>query len=106
VRLPDGLHDPLRDEQILSATLADLESPAAGEPMRVTAKGLEAVLDSVLHTDSVDQTIDDRDWIKAVLATEEQYVAVTNKGQYVALMSRTAVTNAILAGLAASTIVS
>jgi hypothetical protein len=97
----DGLQGPFKEEQILSATLADVESSESGEPANVTAKGLEALLDSVLHTRSIDETSDDAQWLKAMISTEDDYMALTNRREYIALMSRAAITNSVLSALAA-----
>jgi hypothetical protein len=74
--LEDGLQDTFKEEKILAATLSELE-PSPKQPTAITAKDLEALLDSVLHTHGGDETASYHDWITAALTTNDEDSALT-----------------------------
>jgi hypothetical protein len=54
---------------------------------------------TVLRTSAVDRTDLDSDWFEKALRSDEEYVAVTDTGTYVALMTRTEVISEVVLAL-------
>jgi hypothetical protein len=58
---------------------------------------LHTLFRSVLHSSSkIDGTQHDDDWFRSALIHDEEYVAMTDAGRYVTMMSRTAIVNTVL----------
>jgi hypothetical protein len=89
----------LLEEQVLAAPLSGVE--ATSTPASVDVAEARRVFAPFLHTHAIEEAIDDRAWIRSALTSEDEYVAVTNRGRYVASMGRGAVTNAVLSALSA-----
>jgi hypothetical protein len=87
-----GVLNPFLDEQLLADALAPLEA----SPREIGAGRLQDLLDPVLHTGAVDRTDLDAEWFKKALQSDEEYVAVTDSGTYVALMTRADVVSEVL----------
>jgi hypothetical protein len=94
---PSGCErNELTFEQFLANEIGHYEPPEAGG---VTIVRLQQLFDSVLRTTTIDQQWSDQARLDALLAVDDEYVAVTNRGQYVGLLSRSAGHAAILAAL-------
>lgn len=91
---PDSLN-PFLEEQLLADALGPLETP----PKEISANHLLDNFKSVLHTSSIDGTERDDDWFRSALRNDDEYLAITNSGQYVGLMTRWALYNALLLSL-------
>ncbi len=91
---PDGPSElnPFLDEQLLADSLSSLEEP----PREIGVGRLEDLLDPVLHNGAVDRVDLDAEWFKKALQSDEEYVAVTDAGTYVALMTRANVVTEVL----------
>lgn len=91
---PDGPSElnPFLEEQLLADSLSALEEP----PREIGVGRLEDLLDPVLHNGAVDRTDLDAEWFKKALQSDEEYVAVTDSGTYVALMTRANVVTEVL----------
>jgi len=90
-----GLMNPFLEEQFL----ADALSEAERAPKEITAGRLTDLLDPVLHTESVDRTDGHAEWFRKALRSDEQFIAVTDTGEYVTLMARTEVVAEVLLAL-------
>jgi hypothetical protein len=85
-------------EQFLLTALADLE-PLGKYPMTdlaVTVPLLRALFTAVLREDSVERGDPDERWLSAILGGTDDYLAITERGAYVTLVSRPAAINAVL----------
>ncbi|HYI32862.1 MAG TPA: hypothetical protein VEX88_05310 [Glaciibacter sp.] len=85
------------EEQILANELSRIEHP----PRELTVTGLTTLLEPVIRTSAVDRTDLEAEWFRKVLRSDDEYLCVTNSGQYVALISRTEVLSEILLALTA-----
>jgi hypothetical protein len=88
---PDVLN-PYLEEQLVADALSSLETP----PREIGIGRLEDLLNPVIHEGSVDRTDLDAEWFKKALRSDEEYVAVTDSGTYVALMTRADVVSEVL----------
>jgi hypothetical protein len=99
---PPGTPPPqLIPEQFLLTELAALEppSPAPMSDLAVTVPLLRALFTAVLRQDSVERDDPDERWRSAILDGTDDYLAVTERGAYVTLVSRPAAINAVLRSL-------
>ena len=87
--------NPFLEEQLLADAVSTLEHP----PREISIARLEDLLVTVLHSSAVDRTDLDSDWFKKALRSDEEYVAVTDTGTYVALMTRTEVISEVVLAL-------
>jgi hypothetical protein len=96
---PPGTPPPqLIPEQFLLTQLAALEPPGP-QPMTdlaVTVPVLRALFTAVLREDSVERDDPDERWLGEILGGTDDYLAVTERGAYVTLVSRPAAINAVL----------
>ena len=53
----------------------------------------------MLRTGAVDRTDLDAEWFRKALRSDEEYVAVTDSGKYVALMTRADIVSEVLLAL-------
>jgi hypothetical protein len=53
----------------------------------------------VLRTATVGRVVSDADWIRSVLSSEDEYIAIVDDGVYVGLLSRATAVNRILLSL-------
>jgi hypothetical protein len=83
-------------EQLLANQLTEFEPPEAGG---ITTARLKHLADSFLRTDAIDRQWSDDERMDALLASEDEYVAVTDRGQYVGLLSHAAGRTMILQAL-------
>ena len=83
-------------EQYLANELEQYEPPEAGG---ITTARLKHLADSFLRTDAIDRQWSDDARMDALLASEAEYVAVTDRGQYVGLLSHAAGRTMILQAL-------
>lgn len=99
---PPGTPPPqLIPEQFLLTELAALEPPSP-QPMSdlaVTVPLLRGLFTAVLRQDSVERDDPDERWRSAILDGTDDYLAVTERGAYVTLVSRPAAINAVLRSL-------
>jgi hypothetical protein len=99
---PPGSPPPqLIPEQFLLNELAELEPPSL-QPMTdlaVTVPLLRALFTAVLREDSVERDDPDDRWLGAILGGTDDYLAITERGAYVTLVSRPAAINAVLRSL-------
>lgn len=99
--LPGTPPPQLVPEQFLLTELAALEPPSP-QPMAdlaVTVPLLRALFTAVLREDSVERDDPDERWLGAVLGGTDDYLAITERGAYVTLVSRPAAINAVLRSL-------
>lgn len=92
----EGLN-PFLEEQLLADALGPIESP----PREIGLGQLNDLFDPVLHTGHVDRTDLEAEWFKKALRSDEEYVAVTDSGSYVVLMTRDNVISEVLLALTA-----
>jgi hypothetical protein len=90
-----GTLSPTLDEQLLAAELEVFENPV---PRPVGVSRLKELLTPVLHTVSVDNAAAGADWFRTALLQDED-VALTDDGRYVAILPRHAVVTSILLAL-------
>ena len=99
---PPGTPPPqLIPEQFLLTQLAELEPPSP-QPMTdlaVTVPLLRALFTAVLREGSVERADPDERWLSVILDGSDDYIAVTERGAYVTLVSRPAAINAVLRSL-------
>jgi hypothetical protein len=96
---PPGAPPPeLVPEQFLLTELALCEppSPEALDDLAVTVPGLHGLFTAVLRRDSVERGDPDERWRDAILEGTDDYLAVSERGKYVTLVSRQAAINAVL----------
>lgn len=84
-------------EQYLANELGQYEPPEDGG---ITIVRLQALAGAVLRTTAIDQRWSDRARIDAFLGSDDDYIAVTDRGAYVGVVSRAAGQTAVLAELA------
>jgi hypothetical protein len=95
---PPGAPPPeLVPEQFLLTELAWCEPPSAEalHDLAVTVPGL-GLFSAVLRRDSVERGDPDERWRDAILEGTDDYLAVSERGTYVTLVSRQAAINAVL----------
>lgn len=95
---PDHLN-PFLEEQLLADALAPIENVAHRE---LGLKRLEELLYPVLCTTHVDRTDPEAEWFRKALRSNEEYLAVTDSGTYVGLMTHAKVVSEVLLALAAA----
>lgn len=100
---PGPVHADLIPEQFLLQSLISCEQPgdAAIPDLGVTVAVLQSLFTAVLRDDSLEREADDVTWRDAILAGTDDYIAVTERGAYVSMVSRQAAINALLRSLAA-----
>jgi hypothetical protein len=99
---PPGAPPPeLIPEQFLLARLAILEPPSPDPlpELAVTVPLLRRLFTAVLREGSVQRGDPDERWREAILDGTDDYLAVTEHGAYVTLVSRQAAINAVLRSL-------
>jgi hypothetical protein len=99
---PPGAPPPeLIPEQFLLTRLAALEPPSAAPlpELAVTVPLLRRLFTAVLRQDAVQRSDPDERWRDAILDYTDDYLAVTEQGAYVTLVSRRAAINAVLRSL-------
>jgi hypothetical protein len=103
---PRGTPTPhLIPEQFLLEELANAErntDPPHSDPvpeLAITVQVLHSLFTSVLRNESVERGDDDVRWRDAILDGTDDYLAVTDRGAYAALVSRQAAVNALLRSL-------
>jgi hypothetical protein len=69
------------------------------EDLAVTVPLLRALFTAVLREDSVERDDPDERWRGAILGGTDDYLAITERGAYVTLVSRPAAINAVLRSL-------
>jgi hypothetical protein len=90
--------DPLR-EFLEERLLADALSPLETSPREIGVGHLRDLLAPVLHDGAVDRTDLDVEWFRKALRSDEEYVAVTDSGVHVALMTRANIVSEVLLAL-------
>ena len=95
---PDRLNAYL-EEQLLADALAPGENLTHRE---IGLRRLEDLLDPVLCNGYVDRTDPDAEWFRKALRSDDEYLAVTDSGTYVGLMTRAEVVAEVLLALAAA----
>ncbi|MCK2218276.1 hypothetical protein MF672_031465 [Actinomadura sp. ATCC 31491] len=80
-------------EQFLLHELAKLEEQ---RPQGISVIKLRDLFGAFLHREAVDEKQPSQEWIRTVLCSESEYVAVTRCGTFVGLLSRLAVLNQVL----------
>jgi hypothetical protein len=97
---PPGVEgiNPFLEEQLLADALGPLEAI----PRPVGAGRLNDLFDPVLHRAAVDRTDLESEWFRKALRSDDDYVAVTDAGRYVALMTHGDVVSEVLLALADS----
>ncbi len=93
----EGLN-PFLEEQLL----ADGLGPTETTPREIGTGRLDDLFDPVLHRSSVDRTDLEAEWFRKALRSADEYVAVTDSGRYVALMTRDDVVSEVLLALTES----
>ena len=96
---PLGTPPPeLVPEQFLLTELATCEPPAPDvlPDLAVTVPVLQGLFTAVLRRDSVERNDSDEKWRDAILGGADEYLAVSERGTYVTLVSRPAAINAVL----------
>jgi hypothetical protein len=93
-----GILNPFLEEQLLADALGSLETGVARE---IGLGRLTDLLAPVLHLGAVDRTDFDAEWFRKALRSDEEYVAVTDSGTYVALMTRANVVSEVLLAITA-----
>jgi hypothetical protein len=99
-----GLLDPADDEmpdvrpsnRHLAAHMRRLEGT---EPTLMSATAVRDMFLPVLRTATVGRVVSDADWIRSVLSSEDEYIAIVDDGVYVGLLSRATAVNRILLSL-------
>ncbi len=92
---PTGEPNELAAEQYLAADLARFEPPATG----MTAVRVRALFAGVLRMEAVDKGWAAERRVEAVLESDGDYLALTDHGRYLGMMSRASAQNAILSAL-------
>lgn len=94
-----GLPNRFFAEQLLASELgAEIEQ--AEPPRTVSAVRLEDLFRPVLHKEHVDESWSSEHQLDAVFASDVAYIALTQNGQYKALISRMSVLNMMVRALA------
>jgi hypothetical protein len=95
--------DDFIGERMLFGRLLELEGGHLGGGVEVTAFSVKTELfPSVLHTDSLAEEVSQADQLRTLLRAEDDYLAVTDRGRYVNLLSHRVVVSGVLRSLAAS----
>jgi hypothetical protein len=87
------------EEQLLADALAPGENETHRE---IGLSRLKELLDPVLRNGYVDRTDPDAEWFRKALRSDEEYLAITDSGTYVGLMTRAEVVTEVLLALAAA----
>jgi len=66
---------------------------------QMSASTLRELFEPVLNTASVDRSRAGSDWLRTALSSETDYLAITDEGRYIGLISRWTMVNRILLGL-------
>jgi hypothetical protein len=90
-----GVLNPFLEEQILADSLGNLESSG---PREIGIGRLD-LFSSFLRTSAIESTDREADWFRSVLLNDDTFVAVTDHGNYIAVMTRTAIFNTVLLAL-------
>lgn len=88
-----GLPSRFLEERILAAELSPHEQQAVAE---VSVARLLEFLTPALHRQAIELSSADASWMDSFVADESEFVAVTEGGRYVGLISRASATNAVL----------
>jgi hypothetical protein len=96
IRKADGSLNPFLDEQLLADALGRRERNATRE---INVDRLHSLFRPVLRTSHIDKTQRDEDWIRSLFLQDYDYIAVTDEGRYVAMMSRAEIVNTVLRAL-------
>ena len=98
---PPGAPPPqLIPEQFLLTELAILEPPNPPmEDLEVTVPLLYDLFTAVLRKESIERDVPEERWRDAILGGTDDYLAITERGAYVTLVSRRAAVNAVLRSL-------
>jgi hypothetical protein len=91
-----GALNPFLEEQLLADALGEHERKSRRE---VDVDRLGVLFRPVLRRTQVDATQRDTDWFRSALFHDDEYVAMTDRGRYVAMMSRAAIVNSVLLAL-------
>ncbi len=86
---------PVLGEELLSEALKPLETP----PREIDSMRLQCLFHAVLHTASVDRTVPDAEWVRSALQSDDDYIALTESGRYVGMMTSSAVVRHTLLSL-------
>ncbi|MEV5539727.1 hypothetical protein AB0L13_22990 [Saccharopolyspora shandongensis] len=90
--------DAFLTERLLLNKLQPLEDSMRDE-LDVTAPRARDLFAPVLHDESVGKEASEDEWLRAVLDGTTDYIAITDHGQYVNLITRDAAVNAVLRSL-------
>lgn len=93
----NGKLNTFLEEQLLADALSQGESHARRE---VGFPQVEERFYPVLHKGHVDRTDPDAEWFTKALRSDEEYLAVTDSGTYIGLMTRGTVVTEVLLALA------
>lgn len=66
---------------------------------QMSASTLRELFEPILNTASVDRSRAGSDWLRTALSSETDYLAITDEGRYIGLISRWSMVNRILLGL-------
>jgi hypothetical protein len=95
-----GLPKDFFAEQVLAADLGQEIETKEG-PTSISLVRLDEIFRPVLHKDFVEQSWPSDSQLSAFFAGDTEYIALTNQGQYAALVSRLAVLNDMLRSITA-----
>jgi hypothetical protein len=87
------------EEQLLAHALAPGENETHRE---IGLNRLKDLFDPVLSSGYVDRTDPDAEWFRKALRSDEEYLAITDSGTYVGLMTRAEVVTEVLLALASA----
>jgi hypothetical protein len=91
------IYRPRGDSDLLPESALVEELQAVEEsPRNVTVVRLQELFEPVLVTSSIDDTDDDETKLRHITGTSGDYIAVTDAGRYMSLVSRTVAVNAVL----------
>lgn len=94
-----GFLNPFLEEQMLADALAAGENDSHRE---ISLSRLKDLLNPVLRKGYVDRTDPEAEWFRKALRSNEEYLAITDAGTYVGLMTRAEVVTEVLLALASS----
>ncbi|MFF2148080.1 hypothetical protein [Kitasatospora sp. NPDC058190] len=86
---------PVLEEELLAEALRPMETP----PREIDGMRLQCLFRAVLHTASVDRSVPDAEWVRAALLSDDDYIALTESGRYVGMMSSSTVVRHTLLSL-------
>jgi hypothetical protein len=93
VRAAGDRLNPHLEEQLLADALGPLELNGVRE---IGVGRVKDLFGPILRTSSVDGTQPGSDWLRSALRHDDLYLAITESGRYVAMMTRAAILNATL----------